>query len=223
VTDRPSRLRALLTRISSDLGISLQALEVILSFIAIIVAIIGIFVTIQVSKPSGSGSPETSNPAPSSTSSVLAPTPSPSPTATSPTPTPTQTGTSERNTTKGRQLLTLPTGTSADLDSENRNWDAEYAGTESRFDIQFTQSGQLSAYYAAELAIVSGPASYETCQDATAYKKYLTKSETREGKNLCFKTSEKRYAYVTIENLVSRDAPGEVQLSATAWDPPFEE
>jgi hypothetical protein len=163
-------------------------------------------------------------PAPISTAPVPVPEPTPSPYSgtASPTPSsqePTPNGVSVRNTTKGRQLLTLPTGTSADLDSENRNWDAEYAGTESRFDIQFTQSGQLSAYYAAEVAIVSRPASYETCQDATAYKKYLTRSETREGNNLCFKTSEKRYAYVTIEKL----APREIQLSATAWDPAFEE
>src|SRR5215203_2951908 len=100
---------------------------------ALIAAIIAVFVGAAfrpiINVPSGT--PPVGPTATSSPSPATAP---PNETTTSPTPTPTQTGVSERNTTKGKQLLTLSQGTSADLDSENRNWGAEYAGTEPRFD-----------------------------------------------------------------------------------------
>jgi NPCBM/NEW2 domain len=82
---------SLLRRISSDLGISLQALGVLIGVIGVIVAIVGIVVTVKVTTPESSGAPLGSTPssANQTESSSSSPTVSPTPTAPSSTPTPT--------------------------------------------------------------------------------------------------------------------------------------
>jgi hypothetical protein len=130
-----------------------------------------------------------------------------------------------RHKTEPSQPLTLSLNYKADLDSQNSNWDVVSPAYGSRFDIGFNSVG-LGGYSSSgnDAAIVSGPASYETCSAATNYSKaYITRSKATPGMNLCVRTSEKRYAFLTIKKLLPRDSATQIELDVRVWDPPFEE
>ena len=150
---------------------------------------------------------------------VPPPNPAPRPT---PAPDPTPTGVTVRRSS-GDNPLALSQSYSADLDSMNPGWDVKYAATLSRFDIGYAREGWLSARSSSDLAIVSDTASYDVCSTATSYRQSLDRNEVKEGINLCVRTSEKRYAFMTIKKLVGGDYPTEIQLDVIVWNPPFEE
>jgi len=40
---------------------------------------------------------------------------------------------------------------------------------------------------------------------------------------VCVRTSDKRYAFLTIKKLGPRDHPEQIELDVTVWDPSFDE
>jgi hypothetical protein len=159
-----------------------------------------------------------------STPSPTAPTTShsPLPTDASTTQIPSSTEPDVRRSTDSSKPLTLSQAYSADLDTTNPAWDVEYAGNEERFDIEYDHSS-LTALSPSDLAIVSGSARYETCRDATGYTEEVDWRKIKPGLGVCVRTSEKRFAFLTVKKLVGDiDNPEAIQLDVTVWDPPFE-
>ena len=195
-------------------AIATIAAAVIAAIATIVVALIGGDV-INVSAGPAIQPPSSTTVPPSSSG------PPPAPTTTAPPPDPTPPATVRRSTEDNP--LTLSTGYSADLDTMNRSWDVEYAATLSRFDIDLGTGVGVVTGSESDIAIVDGPALYETCADATGYVKRIPRDELRQGVTACVRTSEKRLASVTIKKVTPRDSPNQIQLDVTVWDPPFEE
>jgi hypothetical protein len=183
---------------------------------AIVVALIGSGV-INVSAgpaiqpPSATASPPSSSgPPPPATTTTPAPDPTPTVTV--------------RRSTKDKPPLTLTSDYDADLDSLEPAWGVN-RDREDGYDIEFYSSGagQLitNDFVGVDLAEVSGPPSFETCQTATNYKTELTANEAKKGVEVCVRTSEKRFAFVQIKKILG-DREG-IQMDVTVWDPPFEE
>jgi hypothetical protein len=165
------------------------------------------------------GGPSTSPPGP-----VPQPTPVPvpTPTPTSPTPDPTPTPTVRRST--GNNPMTLTDGYAVDLDTPlNAAWDVEYAATLFRFDMSFHRDVGIRVGSKSDISVVDGPASYETCSNATGYAQDIPQKEVQQGVAACVRTSEKRLAFFTIKKITPRDFPRQIQLDVTVWDPPSEE
>lgn len=173
-------------------------------------------------RPSSEPMPQV--PAPTSTAPEPGPVPppSPSPAAVSATPTPPEPTETVRRSTHDKPPLTLTTGYSADLDATTLSWDVQYSASNSRFDIRYSY-GSINGVSAGDFAVVTGPAVYETCLTASGYARSIRRNEIQPGVTACARTSEKRYAFVTIKKLVPRDNPKQIQLDVTVWDPPFEE
>jgi hypothetical protein len=95
-------------------------------------------------------------------------------------------------------------------------WDVKFEENEYK-DIEVHHSNLVSEN--GDMAIVSGAPKYETCQDATAYQAEVEWNYVRPGLKVCVRTSENRYAFVTVKkfNVDSQ----EIQLDVTVWDPPF--
>lgn len=120
----------------------------------------------------------------------------------------------------GSNLLTLSRGYSADLDTLDKDWDVGYAETASRFDLVFTSAGagELVAGDESDFAIVTGPASLDTCESATGYLAGLTADEAKPDVNLCTRTSEGRLAFVIIKKVQGGDDRTQILLEVTVWD-----
>jgi hypothetical protein len=152
------------------------------------------------------------------------PSPEPPPTTATPEPGPTSTGTVRRSTEK--HPMVLSDRYYADLDSMSPDWDVTNNGTDD-FDIQlhaYYQGASLWAAGNSELATVSDSVNYNTCLMETGYVADEV-DPAKPGTGICIKTSEHRYAFITVEKLIS-DEPGNVEkikLTAVVWDPPFEE
>jgi hypothetical protein len=115
--------------------------------------------------------------------------------------------------------LTLSRGYYADLDTLNRDWDVVYAGTSFRYDLSFTLggAGQLFSDGESSFAVVSGPVRYDTCRDATGYTSTLYSDEVRPDVALCVRTSEDRYAFVRILEVIEPNHKA-VKLAVTVWE-----
>jgi hypothetical protein len=152
---------------------------------------------------------------------IASPTPSPAtdpPNETTPTPTPDSTPSTEVRRSTGDKVLTLSNAYEIDLDSMDRDLGVHYSDVDPDRDLAYDWGGLNGA---GDMAIISGPVKYETCQDATAYKQGVDEDELENGLKICVRTSEKRYAFVTIKKIIGdRD---QLQLGVTVWDPPFEE
>jgi hypothetical protein len=96
-------------------------------------------------------------------------------------------------------------------------WEVHYSDVDPDMDLAFDYGGLSGA---GDIAIVSGPAKYETCRDTTAYKQGLDEDELENGLKACVRTSEKRLAFVTIKKIIGDR--NQIQLDVTVWDPPFE-
>jgi hypothetical protein len=165
----------------------------------------------------GPGSEDTASPSTPSQTPDASPTPSASPTASSPTPTPDPTPSNEVRRSTGDNALTLSNAYEIDMDSMDRDWGVHYSDVSPDRDLAYDWGGLNGA---GDMAIVSGPVKYETCQDTTAYKQGIDEDELENGLKICVRTSEKRYAFVTIKKIVGdRD---HLQLGVTVWDPKFE-
>jgi hypothetical protein len=111
----------------------------------------------------------------------------------------------------------------ADFDSMNPAWDVRNSGFSDRQDVFWDHGGRLSGFRGGEFAVVSGSADYEICSTATGYRTSLDLREAQPGMNLCVRTSENRYALVTIKKIVGgEDLRRQVQLGVVVWDPPAE-
>lgn len=207
----PTPKTSLLRRISSDLGISLQVLEVLIGIIGVIVAIVIPIAIYQLSKPNPNPTPSSTSPVP-----VTPPTPPSSPPVT---PTPPTTTTTEpepvavRRTTIGKHPLTLTHQYAADLDSMDPGWAVADASGQSDWDIQFQWDELVGGD--SDIAVVTGPAKYETCQDATGYSLNVDPKYVEAGTDLCVRTSQQRFAFVTIKDVKSD--PGRIVLDVTVW------
>ena len=118
--------------------------------------------------------------------------------------------------------MVLQADYTADLDTEG--WSIKRRDNEN--DIEFWHGALIGNQYDNKtyLAVVSGPRKYETCKEATNYAEEISKEETKKGVTVCVKTSESRFAYITIKKVVHNfyDDPYKIQLALTVWDPPFE-
>jgi hypothetical protein len=130
---------------------------------------------------------------------------------------------SERKSTESSEPLTLSYGYSADLDALTPAWDVQYSASNARFDIKYMGGAGIGGVSASDFAVVTGPASYTTCLNATGYTRGIPRHEMQPGVTACVRTSEKRLAFITISKLIPRDSPRQVQLDLVVWDPPFEE
>jgi hypothetical protein len=172
---------------------------------AIVVALIGSGV-ISVSAGPAVQPPSTPTaPPPSSTG------PAPTPTTATPEPEPTSTVAVRRST--GKNPITLTDQYAADLDSKDGGWAVANAAANSDWDIEFEWGG-LGA--AEDLAMVKGPVKYETCQNATGYRVTLDEKYVESGTRLCVRTSEDRFAFVTIKDVDSD--PAQIALDVTVWE-----
>jgi hypothetical protein len=223
----------LLKRISSDLGISLQALGVLIGLVGVIVAIIGIWVTVELSKSDGSSTSESSactassctpSPSPTTPASQPTPTPTPAPTGTTPTEAPDPTPSFEVRRSTGKHSLILSNEFWADLDSKNPAWDISQIVTDDH-DIGISGYYQGTVFRSgshSDIATVSGPSNYNTCLIETGYSEEI--NPAKPGTKICVRTSDKRFAFITIEKLLF-DQVGNVekiQLAVVVWEPQHE-
>jgi hypothetical protein len=168
--------------------------------------------------PGSAIQPPTPTPTPvvATTSSAPSPSASPSP-ALEPSPTP---STHVRRTTEGKSLpLTISDRYMVDLDSTDPTWDAHDGGGYGDLYYDPPHGIRLGN---SDLAYVGGAGSYETCAIQSGYTgEAINGTNLRTGTSACVRTSEKRYALITITKLVTNPAR-QVQLEVTVWDPPFE-
>jgi len=218
-TPKPSLLR----RVSGDLGISLQVLELLIGVIGVIVAIVVPIVIYQLSKPNLNATPSSTSTVPVTPPTTSAPTPSPTPTGSpspslTPKPTPAQT-TEVWQTTIGKQSLILQADYTADLDT--KGWNVK-RDRDNEYDIEFWHGMLIGNQYDNKtyLAVVSGPRKYDTCKEATNYADEISKEEAKKGVTVCVKTSDERFAYITIKNVINGPYgdPYKIELAVVVWE-----
>lgn len=117
----------------------------------------------------------------------------------------------------GDRPLRLTAGYQADLDSLAPDWEVASRGVNGA-DIHLVKEisyYKLASENGVDFAPVSGPPAYTTCQNATAYYSGINLNDDRSGYSFCARTSNRRFAFVTI---VDPKVP--VALDITIWDPP---
>jgi hypothetical protein len=193
--------------------------------VAIVVAVIGALGAIVAALVGGDviniapGGAITTGPTPPPT--VVTPSPPPTtppPTETTPTRAPDPTPTFKVRRSTGNKLLTLSGEYSADLDSMDAAWDVERTTSGEDMDVLFYH-GDLYAENG-DLSIVSAAAKYETCRATTGYEESIYRTDLDPGLKVCFRTSEKRYAFVTVKKV--SEARNQIELSVTVWEQKFE-
>jgi hypothetical protein len=123
----------------------------------------------------------------------------------------------------GKNPLILTDDHYVDLDSKNPNWDVQQGFPEG-LDIGMWGYGVgdgagLNVGKESESAVVSGPANYDTCSTATNYTGDIQKAKP--DKSICVRTSENRYAFITIEKVnldEKREYVDTVQFAAVVWE-----
>lgn len=114
-------------------------------------------------------------------------------------------------------------GTADFDDVQSASWgasDINQLEDEGNYDVRVYARDRLRANSNMEggIALVDGEASYETCASATTYDLTVDFGRDVIGSNLCFITTEGRYAYATV---VGHDTiPIRFDLAVTVWDPP---
>jgi hypothetical protein len=122
----------------------------------------------------------------------------------------------------GKNPLVLSDRYYADLDSTDPSWDVHPDET-GDFDIGFygyNQGAGLRAGGNSDLAVVSGSANYDTCLKATSYESEI--EPITPGSKICVRTSDQRFAFITVDKLSLADTPESIELSVVVWDPPSE-
>ncbi|MGH3896669.1 MAG: serine/threonine protein kinase [Pseudonocardiaceae bacterium] len=115
----------------------------------------------------------------------------------------------------GDRPLRLTANYYADLDSLAPDWEVANRGVDGA-DLYLDSSGStLYSKNGADFAPVSGPPDYTTCQKETAYFPGINVNDDRSGFSFCVRTSNRRFAFVTIV-----DPKMPVALDITIWDPP---
>ncbi len=126
-------------------------------------------------------------------------------------------GVTERRTT-GSDPITLRPSYGVDLDdTTSLNWNVGTGciGLCDGRDVGFQGDGS-AVNFVGDYAVVSGPVTYATCARETAYTRGgIERGSLRTGETVCVRTSENRYAVVTIGG-ASEQA---MQLRLTVWDP----
>lgn len=118
-----------------------------------------------------------------------------------------------RRRTSGAEAITLRPNYGVDLDdSTSPNWKVG-VGCCGR-DVGFAYDTSR-LYISNDYAVVTGPPQYATCSHETGYTNgALERGSLHAGETLCVRTSESRYAFVTVVG-VSDQA---FQFQATVWD-----
>ena len=110
------------------------------------------------------------------------------------TPRPGRTSTVLRQT--GSTPLTFANGYSIDLDTDVPDWGVDRgSGGDLDFFLVSSTSSHLQTY---EMSFVDQVPTEAECDDATVLQASLTGDQTREGVQMCVRTSEERFAYVHI-------------------------
>jgi len=120
--------------------------------------------------------------------------------------------------------LTLNFGYEADLDSVAPNWgvgnsingdDLNFGGCGCSYDGVNARPESGS-----DIAPAMGMANYATCASATAYGLQLGPDNTTVGTAVCVRTSEGRYAFLTVTALAHNDSGGlsSVSFDVTVWE-----
>lgn len=119
--------------------------------------------------------------------------------------------------TTGAVAITLRPSYSLDLDDNTSpNWSVG-AGCCGPNDIGLN-SDASQVYISDDYAVETGFPGYATCAQETGYTNgALERGSLKSGENLCVRTSEHRYALVTIVSASDQA----VQFRAVVWDPPF--
>ena len=121
-----------------------------------------------------------------------------------------------RRQSTGNNPLTLSSGYRADLDSTDPAWDVQSEGADRHMDIVFSY-GKLREISPTLRSFQDRP------NMRHGYKKFLDEDETRSGTSLCVRTSESRFAFVTIKKVRGEGSSAQIQLDVTVWDPQFNE
>ncbi len=99
--------------------------------------------------------------------------------------------------TTGDTPLLLSDGYEADLDSLSPNWDVAQSNDLADIQNSGSQGADLFGQRGVDLAPVTGPPEYGTCQTATAYQSYV--QQLRIGQAFCVRTGEnRRFAYLKV-------------------------
>lgn len=119
--------------------------------------------------------------------------------------------------TTGAVAITLRPSYSLNLDDDTSpNWSVS-AGCCGPNDIGLN-SDASQVYISDDYAVETGSPGYATCAHETAYTDgAVERGSLKPGENLCVRTSEHRYALVTIVSASDQA----IQFRAVVWDPPF--
>jgi hypothetical protein len=101
-------------------------------------------------------------------------------------------------------------------------WEVKYAAREKVYDITFGGGAGL-LFGAGDAAIVIGPAKYDTCLNETGWDNSVHPDDLTPGTNICVRTSERRFAYITSIKKIPRDANRRAQIDVIVWPPQREE
>lgn len=113
--------------------------------------------------------------------------------------------------------VTLTRSYAADLDSMAPNWNVGRSNSFESQDLIYdeTVQGDDDGYInGTEAAPVSEPVDFATCAAATGY---ATRQRISAGDRFCLRTSDKRFAYLTIRGA----GQGEAVFDIVVWDPPY--
>jgi hypothetical protein len=243
----PPPKTSLLRRISSDLGISLAALQVLLGAFALIVAIVGIVVTVEVARPESGGTPPGSVPpspirteASSASPTVsLAPSSSPpshseGPTTAGPTsisqPTPTPVlnpksgrfdcDTLRQSKPEVRNCGIVNLSRPMDLDNKYTDWGME-SGENANL---YYQDSHLTTYASGRQnhfisRIRNGAPSYSKCADPAA-RNYVYSIDVRNNdKNTMFCVMTPAGRYGAIRMIKDWASSDEILVTVVIWEP----
>ena len=186
---------------------------------------IALVVAALVTHSHGEHGPPSTTSGPTTSSPSQTPTTTSTPTETAP-PTPTTTTTATPSV-RNSGTLTLTYLYGADLDSLNQDWDVATYDDQSELgkgDVILSNQGlQRPITSSTDLALVTGPASDQTCASATGYTE--NPLEVSAGQDVCVRTSGHRYAFMHVTSMHGNSNDAEsmsVTMTVTVWDPPFE-
>ncbi|SDG82462.1 DUF1707 domain-containing protein [Pseudonocardia oroxyli] len=185
--------------------------------LVIVAALVVVVLVGTIAFVAGRGAEPTPAPGPVTPTAQPAPTTTTRPTtsaAATPTGQALASGGQVRRATNG-QSITLTPGYRVDLDDlTSPNW---LASNGCCGDVYF-DSGSRYVTFNDDYAVMSGPADYAACTQATAYATgSVERGGLTPGKQFCVRTTEDRFAVVTVEGTTEQA----FQFSVTVWDPRF--
>jgi hypothetical protein len=116
----------------------------------------------------------------------------------------------------GTEAITLRPSYGVDLDNNTSpNWAVAVGGANNGRDVGSGSSADR-LYFTGDYAVVTGAPEYATCARETGYTRGgIELGSLQTGDNICVRTSEDRYALVTIVTAAEQA----IQFRAVVWDP----